>query len=73
MTRDEHMQWAKKRAINYIDTGMDLDEVMTGFHMDLKRHDELANHAAIELGFMQQMSGLLNTKEEIIKWIEGCV
>jgi hypothetical protein len=38
---------------------------------DLRKHPELENHPAIELGMMLFMSGRLSTQQEMQKFIEG--
>jgi hypothetical protein len=39
MTRDEHLQWAKDRALEYLKIG-DLDNAMASMLMDLSKHPE---------------------------------
>jgi hypothetical protein len=70
MTRSEHLQWCKQRAIEYIDAG-DLQQAFASMVSDLNKHTETAGHPAIELGTMQLMSGFLSTPDAMKKFIEG--
>jgi len=51
MTRDEHLEWAKRRAREYLDCS-DWEKAWTTFVFDLNDHQELKNHKGIELGMM---------------------
>lgn len=69
MTRAEHLAWAKERALVYIDNG-NLNDGAASFISDLGKHEELANHPAMDLIFMHQMSGLF-TPQNARSLIEG--
>lgn len=70
MTREEHLQWSKTRALQYVNTG-DLTGAWASMVSDLGKHDELRDHSAIQLGTMLQMGGFMNTAQEVRKFIEG--
>jgi len=70
MTRTEHLEWCKKRALEYVDAG-DISGAHASMTSDLGKHPETKNHPAIELGMMLLMAGQLSTKDEIRKFIEG--
>lgn len=70
MTRAEHLQWCKDRAMEYVRTG-DLQNALASMGSDLNKHPETANHAGIQIGLMQMMAGLLNTPTEMEKFIKG--
>lgn len=70
MTRPEHMEWCKKRALEYVDNG-DLTNAYSSMCSDLTKHEETSNHAGISLGMMLMMSGKLSTQEEMRKFING--
>lgn len=70
MRRDEHLAWAKERALEYVDAG-DLTQAAASMNSDLSKHPDLATHPGIELGMMQLMAGLLNTPREMRDWIVG--
>jgi hypothetical protein len=70
ITRQEHLAWCKQRALEYVDAG-DTQNAFTSMASDLGKHPETANHAGIELGMMQLMSGMLNDTDAMRKFIEG--
>jgi len=70
MKRNEHLKWAKDRAIKHLE----IDEVMhawMSFLSDMRKHDELKDHVALELGTMLMMSGGMDSKKECEKFING--
>jgi len=70
MNRQQHLVWAKERAIEIVNAG-DLDEALTSMYSDFGKYPETVGHLGIQLGFMQQISGLLNTSCKVIKFING--
>ena len=70
MTRAEHLQWAKDRALKYVDAG-DTANAFASIASDLNGHPETAGHAGIQLGMLQLMGGFLNTPEAMRRFIEG--
>lgn len=70
MTRKEHLDWCKKRAIEYCDIG-DVQEAFASMSSDLQKHPETANHIGIDFGMMQMMCGMLRTQEQMRHFIEG--
>lgn len=70
MTRAEHLEWCKQRALEYVDMG-DMPQAYASMASDLKKHPETANHSAIELGMMMLMGGHLSSSHEMRKFILG--
>lgn len=70
MTRTEHVEWTKARAVEYVDAG-DPAQALASLMSDLRKHPETANHSAIELGAMLMFGGHLSTLSEVREWIEG--
>lgn len=70
MTRSEHVEWCKKRALEYIDNG-DLNNAYASMASDLGKHPETEGHPAISIGMMLLMGGELSTPEKMRKFIEG--
>ena len=70
MTRNEHMEWCKKRALEYCDHN-DPQQAFTSMVSDLRKHPETENHSAIEMGMMLLLGGHLNDSHEMRKFIEG--
>ena len=69
-TRQEHLDWCKKRALEYVDSG-DYEQAFSSMASDLGKHPETEGHAAIQLGMLMLMGGHLNTAGEIRKFING--
>lgn len=57
MTRQQHLEWAKERALEYIRMG-DLRNAFMSMQSDLNKHPELQDHAAIELGAQLFFGGM---------------
>ena len=71
MTRSEHLQWCKDRAMEYVNVG-DLSQAFASMCSDVMNHEETTCHQTTnELGMAQMMSGNLDTKQKMQKWIEG--
>lgn len=70
MTREEHLQWCKDRAIEYVEKN-ELQNAFTSFHNDMCKHPETANHSALELGTMLMIFGHLSTPFKMKEWING--
>lgn len=67
MTRAEHLQWAKDRALEYLPA--DPLNAMTSMMSDLTKHDELKGHVGLRIAPM--FYGAHNDPREVRKWIEG--
>lgn len=70
MTREEHLSWCKKRALEYVDSG-DLANAYASMASDLNKHPETERHSAITIGMALLMNGHLDTAEKMRKFIEG--
>lgn len=70
MTREEHLEWCKKRALEYVDSG-DCQGAYGSMASDLGKHEETAGHSAIPLGMMLLVNGHLNQPEDMRKFIQG--
>ncbi len=68
MTRSEHIQWCKDRALEYCDKG-DLRLAYMSMASDLQKHDETNNHSAIRVGMVMFVRGVLNTDSKMRKFI----
>jgi hypothetical protein len=69
LTRDEHLAWCKKRALEYLDRG-DLEQAFTSMASDLSKHDELR-----KIGDLMGPVGMLylmnHDARQLRHWIEG--
>ena len=72
MTRDEHLRWAKDRALEYVNSG-DLKNAFASFGSDLSKHPDLQDSVVVfrELGMSLFISGHLSTAKQMTDWIEG--
>jgi hypothetical protein len=70
MNRNEHLNWCKQRALEYVAEG-DLPNAYASMVSDLGKHPETEDHIGIQLGMMLMMNGQLNTSQEMRKFIEG--
>jgi len=70
MTRTEHMQWAKARALEYVESGQ-LTEAFSSMISDLRKHPETVDHIGLQLGMIQMMGGQLETKAQMHDFISG--
>jgi len=70
VTRQEHVEWCKIRARQYLDVG-DVSNAWASMASDLSKHPETANHSGLILGTMQVMGGMLSTVDEMRLFIEG--
>lgn len=69
MTRDEHMAWCKKRALEYLDKG-DVTNAVTSMLSDLRKHPETEGVGAM-LGMMGLMAAQSGNMQEARRFIEG--
>lgn len=70
MTRSEHLAWAKRRAMDYVNAG-DMPNALTSIGLDLDRHPETKGHPGTKIGLQLMMIGALNTKDDMKRFIEG--
>lgn len=70
MTREQHLEWCKKCAHEYLASG-DVQNAYASMASDLNKHPETEGHPAISLGMMMLMSGHLSTLREMEKFIDG--
>lgn len=68
--RAEHLAWAKSRALDYVAQG-DLQQAFASFVSDMRKHDDLAKHSALELMANLFYAGHLSSGAEMRKYIEG--
>lgn len=67
MTRGEHLEWAKKRALQYLPG--DPVNGMTSMMSDLSKHPELAGHVGMRIAPM--FYGAQDDPEAVRRWIVG--
>ena len=70
MNRQEHMDWCKERALEYVDKG-DVQNAWASMVSDIGKHDETRGHPALEMGTLMFMQGALKNPEEMRDFING--
>ena len=70
MTRTEHLDWCKKRALEYVDQG-NVSSAWASMVSDLRKHPETADHIAIGLGMRMLMGGMLSSPAKMRDFIVG--
>lgn len=70
MDRQEHLEWCKKRALEYVDKG-DMSQAFASMLSDLRKHPETADHPAMEMGAQMMFANLLGTSGEMRDFING--
>lgn len=68
MTRSEHLQWCKDRALEYVDAG-DIPQAFASMCSDLNKHEGTEGHSGMELGMVMLMAGRIETPAEARKFI----
>ncbi len=68
MTREEHLQWCKDRALEYVEEG-DLTQAFTSFQSDMRKHKETEDHSALQFMAIMVFGGQLATAHEMEKFI----
>ena len=69
MTRDEHLLWCKRRALEYVDAG-DLTHAVASMASDLKTHPDTDNPALDGLLMIGMMYVTDGDKPAVQRWIE---
>lgn len=70
MSREEHLQWCKDRALEYVKLGQ-MQDAFVSFGSDMNKHPETSDHSALSLGTQLFVAGHLSTAHEMEKWIVG--
>jgi hypothetical protein len=72
MTRDEHLEFCKRRALEYLDRANDPRNAFTSMLSDLRKHPELENHAGVRIGVgFMCLPGWIDNPHEVRRWIVG--
>jgi len=70
MTREEHIEWCKTRALKYCDA-VDHVQAFSSMVSDLGKHPDTRKHPAIQLGMAMLMGGRLSSQSAMRTFIEG--
>ena len=69
-TREEHLQWCKDRALQYVEAG-DNHQAFASMSSDLGKHPETEGHGGIMLGMGLMMNGHLDGAKKMRDFING--
>lgn len=70
MTREEHLAWCKRRALEYVERG-ELQQAFTSMASDLSKHEGTKDHVGIAAGLPLLMIGHLDSAAQMREFIEG--
>lgn len=72
MTRTEHLQWCKDRAMEYATAG-DNSNALASMLSDLRKHPETESSAKMgaQLGMPLLMGGHLSSRKQMVDFING--
>lgn len=68
MTRKEHVEWCKQRALHYVEIGM-LQEAVASMLSDMSQHPQ--NEVNSFLGLLGLMEAEKGNAPAVKRWIEG--
>lgn len=70
MTRQEHLNWSKARALKYLDSN-DIKNAIASMLSDLSKHEGTKDHPAILLMGMLVRTENLETEKQVRDFIKG--
>ena len=70
MNRQEHLEWCKQRAIEYVEA-CETENAFVSFQSDMRKHKETENHSSLELMTQMFFGGMLSSPAQMRKFIEG--
>jgi hypothetical protein len=68
-TREEHLAWAKERALAYLPA--DPQQAFNSMASDLGKHPETEGHRGLDLGMRLLLGGQLRSPEKMREWVIG--
>lgn len=73
MNRDQHVAWAKGRALAELDAGgpRAAANAIASIQSDLGKHPETAGHTALPLMGMLAAQGQMSTEAQVRKFVVG--
>ena len=72
MTRQEHLQWCKDRAMEYVKDG-DLLQAVTSMMSDINKHPETSDKGGVlgMLGILACQQAQAGDREGVVRYIQG--
>jgi hypothetical protein len=71
MTRKEHIEWCKKRAIEEMDFHKNPQQGIISMMSDLRKHPETNSEALVSLCGMMLMKTPKMNRQEVINFLNG--
>ena len=76
MTRQEHLDWCKQRALGELhyegySSEQAIRNAITSMGSDLRKHPETEKHSGLALGMLMLVGGQFKTKADVEKFIGG--
>lgn len=70
MTREEHLQWCKKRAHEYLDRG-DMQNAVTSMMSDMIKHPDTKFAVEGVLGQLGMLALMSGDNQQVRRYIDG--
>lgn len=70
MTRQQHLEWCKKRAHEYLAQG-DIENAIASMLSDLNKHDETRLSPGSPLSMLGMMAAMSHDRREAVRFIDG--
>lgn len=70
MTREEHLAWCKKRAMEYVETGH-LQDAVVSMLSDLNKHPDLAKSCEKWAGPLGLWALMRKDRQRVVDFIQG--
>jgi len=72
ISRDEHLELCKTRALEYLDRDNNPREAFTSMLSDMNKHPETQEHFGVRMGvYFMLLPGWIDNRIEVRRWIEG--
>ncbi len=71
MTRQEHLDWCKTRAIEEMDYSGKPSDAVVSMMSDLRKHPDTSSETLQSLCTMMLMGGQIKTRQDAVKFING--
>ena len=70
MTKEQHLAWCKKRALEYVDRG-DLQNAVASMMSDMQKHNETKFDSGSILSALGLMAAMSGNAAEVRRFITG--
>lgn len=70
VSREQHLQWCKRRALEYLDVG-EVEGAFCSMMSDMQKHPDTQRHPDLMLGILSRTLGNLSGVDQMRKYING--